>query len=119
MGPIYYCTKFKKESKAYILSYISSVSRAVHLELAENLTSKEFIKYFKRMIAQMVRPKFIYSDNAETLQAAAGWGGQFERLIGFTKQALYKLLGKTNLNYNNLKEVLLHIQYEQLPINIH
>ena len=37
-------------------------------------------------------------------------GSQFERLIGLTKQALYKSLGKTNLNWNELEEVLLEIE---------
>ena len=140
-GPIYYRTKSKKESKAYILLFACSVSRAVHLELAENLTSKEFIKCFKRLIARRGRPKLIYSDNAKTFQAAAKWlkqvtrdeelheflikeniswrfnlsrapwwGGQFERLIGITKQALHKSLGKTNLYWNELEEVLLDIE---------
>ena len=47
-----YCTKSKKGSKAYILLVACSVSKAVHLELAENLTSKEFIKCFKRLVTR-------------------------------------------------------------------
>ena len=35
-GPIYYCTKSKKELKAYILLFTCSVSRAVNLGLTEN-----------------------------------------------------------------------------------
>ena len=121
--------------------FTSSVSRAVYLELAENLTSKEFIKCFKRLIARRGKPKLFYSYNAKTFQAAAKWlkqvtkdeelheflikenltwrfklpraqwwGGQFERLISLTRQALCKSLGKTNLNCNELKEVLLDFE---------
>ena len=45
-GPIYYRTKTKKESKAYILIFSCSVSRAVHLELISNSTTRVY-KMFK------------------------------------------------------------------------
>lgn len=113
----------------------------MHLELAENLLSKELIKCFKGLIVRKGRPKFIYSDNEETFQTAAKrlrqvtkneelyeflikeniiwrsklpipswWGGQFERLIVLTKQALYKSLVKTNLHWNGLEQLLLDIE---------
>ena len=72
-GPIYYRTNSKKESKAYILFFTYSVSRAVHSELAKSLKSKEFIKYFKKLITQRGRPKLIYYDNAKTFQTAEKW----------------------------------------------
>ena len=43
--------------------------------------------------------------------AKAPWcGGQFERLVGIVKQALYKLIGKAILNFNELGEVLLDVE---------
>ena len=45
----------------------------MHLELKPNLTTNEFIKCFKRLIARRGRPKTVYSDNAKTFQAAAKW----------------------------------------------
>ena len=51
-GRLCYCTKSKKGSKAYILLVTCSVTKAVHLELAGNLTSKEFITWFKRLITR-------------------------------------------------------------------
>ena len=50
-GPIYDRTKTKKESKAYILIFSCSVSRAVHLEVIPNTSTKEFIKCLKRLVA--------------------------------------------------------------------
>ena len=39
----------------------------------------------------------------------ASWsGGQFERLVGLVKQALYKLIGGDNLTWSGLEEVILH-----------
>ena len=63
----------KKDSKAYILLFSCSLSRAVHLELTPNLTTNEFIKRFKRLIARRGRPKTVDSDNAKTFQAVAQW----------------------------------------------
>ena len=113
----------------------------MHLELTPNLTTNEFIKCFKRLIARRGRPKTVYSDNAKTFQAAAKWlklvikteefnefltkenikwkfnlprapwwGGHFERLIGLTKQSLFKSLGKTSLSWNELESVLLDVE---------
>ena len=140
-GPIYYRTKSKKESKAYILLFSCSLSRAVHLELTPNLTTNEFIKCFKRLIARRGRPKTVYSDNAKTFQVAAKWlkqvikteefnefltkenikwkfnlprapwwRGHFERLIGLTKQSLFRTLGKTSLSWNELESVVLDVE---------
>lgn len=47
------------------------MSRAVHLDLTENLTSKEFIKFFKRLIVWRGMSKLVYSNNLKTFQAAA------------------------------------------------
>ena len=41
------------------------------------------------------------------LSGAPWWGGQFERLVGLVKQALYKSIGEANLAWSELKEVIL------------
>ena len=61
-GAIYYRDKTKKESKAYILIFSCSKSRAVHVQLIPNTTTKEFIKCLKRLIACREKPSAIYSD---------------------------------------------------------
>ena len=118
-GPIYFRSKNKVISKSYISSFSCSVSRAIHLALGPNLTTQEFIKSMKRLIARQGSPKIVYSDYVKTFQAGAKWlnrinkdekfhnflsnesvtwkfnlskapwwDGQFERLIGPTKQRL-------------------------------
>ena len=69
-GAICYCTKTKKELKAYVLKFSCSLSRAVHSKLIPN-TTQEFIKYLKRLIGRTRKPSNICSDNAEPFQAAA------------------------------------------------
>ena len=66
-GPITYKKKQKREGKAYILLFACSLSRAVHLELLQNMTAEGFIMCLKRFIARRGRPDKIYSDNAKTL----------------------------------------------------
>ena len=44
------------------------------------------------------------------LSRAPWWGGQFERLIGLVKRALYKTIGQGSLRWDELKEVLLDIE---------
>ncbi|XP_028410862.1 uncharacterized protein LOC114533527 [Dendronephthya gigantea] len=44
------------------------------------------------------------------LSRAPWWGGQFERLVGVMKQALYKSIGQGNLRWKELEEVLLDVE---------
>ena len=93
-GPIYDRTKTKKESKAYILIFSCSVSRAVHLELIPNTTTKKFVKCLKRLVARRGKPTTIYSDNAKSFQAAAKWLKQIIK-----SEQLHEHLTKENINW--------------------
>ena len=44
------------------------------------------------------------------LSRAPWWGGQFERLIGLTKNTMYKSIGSSMLIWNEFEEVLLDIE---------
>ena len=44
------------------------------------------------------------------LSHAPSWGGQFERMVRLMKQCLYKSVGKANLKWNKLEEILLDIE---------
>ena len=41
---------------------------------------------------------------------APWWGGQFERIVGLVKQALYKTGGSTSLTWNMLQNLLLDVE---------
>ena len=140
-GPIFYISKNKAISKCYILLFSCSVSRAIHLVSVSNLTTQEFIKSMKRLIAWRGSPKIVYSDNPKifregakwltriskdekfhnflsnesitwkfNLSKAPWWGGQFEQLIGLTKQTIYITIGKAHLKWAEPEEVLLDIE---------
>ena len=100
-SPIYYQTKTKKESKAYISIFSCNVSRAAHLELIPNTTTKEFVKYLKRLIARREKSSTIYSDNVKSFQAAAKWLKQIIK-----SEQLYEYLTKENTKWKfNLPKV--------------
>ena len=140
-GPIRYRKQGKKESKAYIIVYACSLTRALYLELTKTLSTEEFLTTFKKFIARKGRPKKVYSDNAKTFAAGAKWlkrvmdderfndflarmsitwqfnlsrapwwGGQYERLIGVVKQALYKTIGNGFLSWTELENVILDVE---------
>ena len=44
------------------------------------------------------------------LPRAPWWGGQFERLIVLTKESLYKSIGRSQLTYSELEEILLEVE---------
>lgn len=72
-GPIRYTSRAKTESKAYLVLYACSLTRAVHLDLSKSLETSEFIASLKRFIARRGRPEMIYSDNGSTFKAAEKW----------------------------------------------
>eukprot|EP00794_Sanderia_malayensis_P005030 gene5030-5688_t len=46
------------------------------------------------------------------MSEAPWWGGQFERIIGLKKNAMYKVLGKAHRKFDELKEVLLEFDLD-------
>ena len=43
-------------------------------------------------------------------------GGQFQRLIDLTKHSLYKSIGRSQLTYNELEEILLDVEINFIPL---
>lgn len=56
--------------KVYVAVFICFVSKAVHLEMVENSTAKEFLKAFERFAASRRVPANVYTDNANTFVGA-------------------------------------------------
>ena len=44
------------------------------------------------------------------LSRAPWWGGQFERMVGLVKRAMYKSIGGANLAWSELEEVILDVE---------
>ena len=58
-----------RKSKAYICLFLCATTRAVHLEVVENLTATSFIMCLRRLAAAKGIPTLILSDNHKTFIA--------------------------------------------------
>lgn len=56
--------------KAYILIFVCFVTKAIHVELASDLTTGTFLNCFKRFIARRNKPSQVFCDNAATFKGA-------------------------------------------------
>lgn len=52
--------------KQYVLIFTCAVTRGVHLEVTNNLSSSSFLQAFRRFTARRGMPAVVYSDNAKT-----------------------------------------------------
>ena len=68
-GPIYIKTGKSQMKKVYLCLYTCAETRALHLELVDDLTANCFIQYFGRFSERRGRSQLIMSDNAKTLQS--------------------------------------------------
>ena len=66
-GPLYIKGS---DNKYYILLFTCAVTRAIHLELVNNMTTQEFLLAFRRFISRRGLCSVIYSDNAKTFKRA-------------------------------------------------
>ena len=68
-GPLLYKMKQKKIGKAYVVLFICSSTRAVHLKLCKTQSAIEFKKTLKEFVARRGSPRLMISDNAKTFVA--------------------------------------------------
>ena len=62
-GPISYKTSSKRKTgNTYILLFVCSLTRAMHLEFLSDQTTEGFIKSFRRFKTRRGRPQKVYSD---------------------------------------------------------
>ena len=127
--------------KAYVVLFTCGITRAIHLELVEDMTALQFVSMLQRFIASRGAPSLIKGDNAKTFLATARhlkkiiakeplesfliknrikwgfitpkapWQGEFyERLIGFTKNTLYKSMGCSKIRFRELETMIIQIK---------
>ena len=68
-GPLYVNSKKGEMEKVYIALFSCCVTRAVHLELVEDLSAAALRRCLRRFTARHGTPALIVSDNAKTFQA--------------------------------------------------
>ncbi|XP_074649826.1 uncharacterized protein LOC141904997 [Tubulanus polymorphus] len=124
-GPLY-VVNGNEEQKSYILLFTCMSTRAVHLELTEDLSAPEFLKATERMMHR--RGKFTIEAGLNKhgvtwkfIPPKSPWqGGFYERLVRSVKEPLRKILGKARLTFNDLRTVLVEVecQLNSRPLTI-
>ena len=137
--PLYVKGLKGKTRKMYITLFSCCVTRALHLELVEDLTAQSFLRCLRRLTARRGTPELIVSDNAKkaaaksinrifrnkdvqrefesrriewkfNLERSPWWGGMFERMVGLVKRILRKILGNALLNKDEMHTVLVEVE---------
>ena len=57
--------------KAYIALFTCLITRAIHLELAESLSTEDFLRVLTKFSSRRSYPQLLYSDNASSFHAAS------------------------------------------------
>jgi len=135
-----YVKRGNEEVKAYVCLFTCATSRAVHLEVVEDLSTETFLLAFRRFVSRRSLPQLMISDNATTYEAAATelkdlftaeviatisrqgttwhfipkkapwFGGFWERLIGLTKATIKKTLGRAHISLQVLQTVVVEVE---------
>ena len=131
----------RAESKVYLCLFTCTTTRAIHLEIVTNLSTKTFLLAFRRFVNRKSLPQIIVSDNGSTylstakelkkllssrslmeslsqhgiiwkfiLKRAPWYRGWWERLIGLTKSALKKTLGRAHVSLMVLETLVTEIE---------
>jgi hypothetical protein len=112
--------------KVYILLFVCSAVRAVHLELCHSLETEGFLLAFRRFVSRCGQPVIVRSDNAKTFKRASEllsgitwlfnppvspwWGGFFEIMVKLIKRPLRKTLLNASVSSAELQTILCEIQ---------
>ena len=107
--------------KVYICLFTCASTRAVHLELVDSLSVPAFLQAFRRFAEREVKSigrsteiqRFLANKSIvwDFIVEKAPWhGGFWERIIQSTKRCLRKSLGRTSMNFESLRTLLIEIE---------
>ena len=81
-SPLYVRDTSNKSNKMYICLFTCANTRAVHLELVEDLSADAFIRAFRRFISRRGFPERIITDNAKNFKSGS------TRIVALNEQIL-------------------------------
>ncbi|XP_058797385.1 uncharacterized protein LOC131667724 [Phymastichus coffea] len=90
-------------------------SRAVHIEVASDLSAEGFLACFRRFVATHGKPTTMYSDNAERIEwnfnppLSPHFGGLWEAAVKSFKHHLNRVVKDQKLTYEQLETLLKEI----------
>ena len=130
-----------QEIKVYLCLFTCATTRALHLEIVQDLTAETFLLTFRKFAARRSLPRIMISDNGSTYLSAANelhslmhlpevqkelgkrgvtwqfipkkapwYGGFWERLVGITKAAIKKVVGRRHISLSTLETIIVEIE---------
>ncbi|XP_077966587.1 uncharacterized protein LOC144420802 [Styela clava] len=109
-GP-YLIKRGRSEIKRYGCIFTCLTTRAVHIELAEDLSTDAFINALRRFMARRSKPFELHSDNGSNFPAS-NQGGSWEILIRSIRRILNKMFYKSPVvSQDVLHTALLEAEY--------
>ena len=117
-------------NKFYLLLFTCATTRALHLEITQDVSANTLTLTLRRFMARRGNPRLFISDNFKSfkslevknflrklrikwsfiLEKSPWWGGFYEQLIAIVKSSLKKVVGKVLLNYNEMVTVVTEIE---------
>ena len=129
-GPVF-CSDLPRK-KFWVLLCTCAVTRAVHFESVESLSTQDTVLALRRLAARRGVPSCVYSDNAEGFTAAPQllqkqfghlapewrfiasrspwWGGWWERLVRSLKCGLRRTVGNSLLSRVELETTIQEVE---------
>lgn len=83
-GPLYITPHRKRgvrSQKAYICLFVCLVTKAIHIELASDLSSATFLDAFKRFLSRRGPCKYLYSDNGKNFVASKAYLNELYKFL--------------------------------------
>ena len=137
-GPLFVRESSSSSStKVWICLFTCLVTRAIHLDIVEDLSTNTFMRCLKRFAAQRGLPHKFTSDNGKTFKVAARlldlllkddtikeylttkgsqwerapwWGGVFECMVRSTKRCLRKTIDRAHFSRDELLTAVVEIE---------
>eukprot|EP00795_Rhopilema_esculentum_P000506 gene506-10185_t len=131
-GPISHKTrKGEKENltRAVYMEVVPDTTAKIFLQCLKRFTARrgrpkkiysdnaQTFKFAAKWLKQLMKDEEFHDFLREqsikwqfNLSKAPWWGGQYERIIGLTKQVMYRILGKAKLSYDELQEMMLDVE---------
>lgn len=108
-GPFIIKISRNKTGKAYLCLFVCLTTKAIHLEVAGDLSTTGFLNAFKRFIARRGKPSDMYSDNGTNF---VGANNELKELYTFLQDEQYR---STTANYFTEQTINWHFNPPNSP----
>ena len=112
-GPLYHQVGMRRSArleKCYICIFVCFATKAVHIELALDMSTESFLNAFKRFVARRGLPENVYSDNGSNFVGAAREMTELYNLLNKSEsqETVLRYASKERINWHFIPPYALH-----------